>query len=308
MSFVYKADPARGAQWQALFAERAPDLPFHVWPETGDPRQVRFLAAWLPPENIMQTFPNLEIVFSVGAGIDQFDFSLIPDTIPVVRMTEPTIVSGMVEYVTHAVLTAHRNHIDYRQQQRAGVWKALPVVPASERRVGVLGLGMLGSAVLRQLATFGFPCSGWSRSGGAIEGVRCYAGAGELDAFLAQSDILVCLLPLTNATHGFLNRDLFSRLPRGASLINVGRGGHLVQDDLLQALDRGDLSGAILDVAQPEPLPAGHPFWTHERIVLTPHIASATHPKTAVDTVLANLDRHARGLPLAGLVDRARGY
>lgn len=308
MSFVFKsADLIRGEKWRAFFAEHAPDLPFYIWPEAGDPAKVRFLAAWQSPEDLLGTFPNLEIIFSVGAGIDQFDLSRIPESIPVVRMIDSQISANMVEYVVHAVLTAHRDHIDYRNQQRAGVWRALPLTPAYKRRVGVLGLGVLGSAVLQKLVTFGFVCSGWSRSGGDIDGVQCYAGTDEFDAFLAHSDILVCLLPLTDATRGILNRSLFDRLPDQATLINVGRGGHLVQDDLLHALSTGKLSGAILDVAQPEPLPAEHPFWAHERIVMTPHIASVT-PGTAVEVVWDNLSRYRKGLPLLGLVDRGRGY
>lgn len=311
MTFVFKSDPSRGQQWKRLFAEHAPRLDFHIWPDIGDPSRVRFLAAWQPPEDILALFPNLELIFSVGAGVDQFDFSKIPEDIALVRMVEPGIVDGMVEYVTHAVLTVHRNHIEYRNQQRTGVWKPHPVVAATRRRIGVMGLGMLGSQVLARLATFGFPCAGWSRSGLASHvtpSVSYYAGEPALPGFLAQCDVLICLLPLTDATRGVLNRDLFACLPSGASLINVGRGAHLVEQDLLDALEHGQLAHAILDVTRPEPLPAGHPFWTHERIVITPHIASSTCPETAVEVVLDNLKRHEQGRPMVGLVDRSRGY
>jgi adenosylmethionine-8-amino-7-oxononanoate aminotransferase len=213
MTFLYKGSPERGAQWARLFAQKSPDIDFHVWPETGDPAKVRYLAAWQPPEDPARTLPNLEVVFSVGAGVDQFDLSGVPDHIPVVRMIEPGIVEGMVEYVTHSVLTLHRDLIDYQLQQQQKTWNPLPVRAASSRRIGVLGLGVLGTAVLERLKLFGFACAGWSRSGRDIEGVECYAGAGTLDTFLARTDILICLLPLTDATRGMLNTTLFNKLP-----------------------------------------------------------------------------------------------
>ncbi|TKC79092.1 glyoxylate/hydroxypyruvate reductase A [Trinickia terrae] len=312
MTFVYKADPVRGALWARRFAEHAPDTPFHIW--TGemppcDPLAVRYLAVWQVPKlDLAAAFPNLEVVFSTGAGVDQFDLSAIPAHLPVVRMVEPGIIAGMVEYVTLAALAIHRDWLTYAAQQREGRWLPLQTRVASERRVGVLGLGVLGRAVLTRLASFGFSCAGWSRSPQTLDGIECFAGADALPAFLARTDILVCLLPLTDATRHFLNRGLFAQLPRGASLVNVGRGGHLRQDDLLAALDDGQLAAAVLDVADPEPLAADHPLWRHPRVMLTPHVASMTQPESAVEVVLDNLRRHREGLPLVGLVDRSRGY
>ncbi|MBR0669639.1 glyoxylate/hydroxypyruvate reductase A [Roseomonas soli] len=308
MGFVYKADPVRGAVWARLFAERMPEVGFHVWPETGDPATVRYLAAWQPPPNVMETFPNLEILFSVGAGVDQFDFGSLPPGLPVVRMIEDGITGGMVEYVTASVLALHRDFPRYREQQRAQRWEAIRVHPAAARRVGVMGLGVLGQAVLAQLARFGFALSGWSRSPHRIEGVDCHAGQDALPGFLAGCDILVCLLPLTPETRGILDQQLFAALPRGAGIVNVARGPHLVAKDLLAALESGQLSAAMLDVTDPEPLPPDHPFWSHPRIWLTPHVASMTQPETAVEAVIANLQRHRRGEPLVGLVDRRSGY
>lgn len=308
MTFLYKSDPVRGAVWAERFAQQLPELPFRIWPDVPDPRAVRYLAAWEPPADLATRFPNLEVLFSTGAGIDQFDFSVIPETLPVVRMVESGIVKGMVEYATLAVLSLHRDWPTYRQQQLEGRWKAHRVHPAGSRRVGVLGLGVLGRAVLERLGSFGFCCAGWSRSQQQIEGVECHAGPDGLQAFLARTDILICLLPLTDSTRGILCKPLFDQLPSGAALINVGRGAHLVQDDLLRALDEGQLSRAVLDVCEPEPLPPGHAFWTHPQVVLTPHIASMTQPETAVDAVIHNLRRYQQGLPMIGLVDRARGY
>lgn len=308
MTFLYKGDPVRGALWAQLFAQKAPHQPFRVWPDTGDASQVRFLAAWEPPAEIERSFPRLQVLFSVGAGIDQFDLRALPPDLPLVRMVEPGIVETMVEYAAFAVLGLHREMPAYHRQQQLEQWQERHVRPAARQRVGVLGLGMLGQAVLAKLRGFGFDCAGWSRSHHALEGVRCFAGEGELAAFLARTDILVCLLPLTPATRGLLDARLFAQLPHGAGLVQVGRGQQLVQEDLLAALESGQIGDAVLDVCVPEPLPPGHPFWRHPRIWLTPHIASTTQPETAVDVVLDNLRRFERGEAMLGLVDRTRGY
>ena len=308
MAFLYKADPQRGQEWARLFAEQAPHIPFRLWPDVGDPREIRYLAAWEPPLNLAEAYPSLEIIFSVGAGVDQFDLTSIPEKIPVVRMIEPGIVTGMVEFVTIATLAVHRDLVAYVAQQRQQRWEPIRVRSAPSRRVGVMGLGVLGQAVLASLAAFGFQLAGWSRSRHAIAGVDCYAGPGELADFLRGCDVLVCLLPLTPETQGVLSRRLFRTLPAGAVVINVGRGGHLVESDLIAALDDGHLSAAILDVSEIEPLPEDHPFWRHPRILLTPHVASMTQPETAVDVILDNIRRHEHGHLLKGLIDRARGY
>jgi glyoxylate/hydroxypyruvate reductase A len=308
MTFLYKANAVRGTEWGRIFAARAPHLPFRLWPDVGDPAEVRYLAAWVPPENIATTFPNLELVFSIGAGVDQFDFSQLPHHIPLIRMLEPGIAEGMIEYVTMAVLALHRDLVHFVAQQREQIWREIQATQAAKRRVGVMGLGLLGQAVLERLKIFGFPLAGWNRSPRSIEDVSCYAGEQDLGDFLARTDILVCLLPLTDETRGILNAGLFEALPRGAQLVNAGRGGHLVEADLIDVLERGLLSAAVLDVAEQEPLPPGHPFWNHPRILLTPHIASMTTPETAVEFVLETIGRHSRGEALPGRVDRERGY
>ena len=308
MAFAYKGPAQRGAIWAEQFARQLPQLPFRTWPEIGDAAQVRFLAAWEPPARLAETFPNLEILFSVGAGVDQFDFSALPRDLKVVRMVEPGLTACMCEYVSWAVLSLHREIPLYLRQQQLGEWKEHALRPASSRRVGVMGMGALGRAALAQLRQIGFDCAGWSRSRRNDPGIRCYAGEAELGDFLARTDILVCLLPLTPETRGILGRRIFGALPPGASLVNAARGGHLVQPDLLDALEHGQLSAAILDVCEPEPLPQGHPFWAHPRILLTPHVASATQAETAAQALLDNLRRHDAGLPLEGVVDRSQGY
>lgn len=297
MTLVYKADPKRGAIWAELFARHAPRLPFRIWPDVGDPKQVRFLATWLPPDDLAATFPNLEVLFSVGAGVDQLNLALIPDHVKLVRMIEPALVATMAEYVSFAVIALHRDMPLYLQQQRDRVWREHRVRAPGASRVGILGMGLLGAAALAQLRTLGFDCVGWSRSSGE-----------DLAAFLARTDILVCLLPLTDGTRGILDRRLFDLLPSGAALVNVGRGGHLVEADLIDALDRGHLRAAVLDVSETEPPPPDHPFWHHPKIWLTPHIASTTQPESAVQALLANLARYERGEPMDGLVDKRKGY
>lgn len=308
MALLYKADPTRGEIWKRVLADRAPDLEVRLWPDVGDPRDIRLLLAWEPPEDPIAAFPNLEMILSVSAGVDQFDFSRIPPEVPVVRMLDPNIVEGMVSYVAMAVLALHRDLPTYIDARAEGRWHQIANRPAAARRIGILGAGRLGSAVLAALAPFGFPLAVWARTPREMPGAEVFAGAEGLDAFLARTDILVCLLPLTEETRGILGAATFSRLPEGASIVNVGRGGHLVTADLVAALDSGRLSAAILDVADAEPPPPDHPFWTHPRILLTPHIASHTRPETAVDAVLDAIRRHRAGETPIGLVSRDRGY
>ncbi|MEN0616252.1 glyoxylate/hydroxypyruvate reductase A [Klebsiella indica] len=308
MHIVYKSDPLRGAHWQRWLAEHAPDIQLHIWPETGPTEQVEMLIAWQLPENLLATFPNLKALMSVGAGADQFDLSEIPPDLPVVRMIEPGLTQGMVEYVTFAVLGLHRDIPRYLRQQREQQWHPHKIHTAGERRIGVMGLGELGQACLKQLVALGFDCAGWSRTQHKIDGVRCWHGDEQLAVFLARSDILVCLLPLTDDTRGLLNAELFAQLPSGAALVQVGRGPQLNDDHLLAALDSGQLSAAVIDVTAPEPLPVGHPFWRHPAIWLTPHIASETHTGSAVVALLDNLRRYQRGEPMIGMIDRNRGY
>lgn len=307
-AILHTGDPARGTLWQSVFAEHLPEVHFRCWPETGRLEDIRYLIAWTLDPQLVATLPNLEVVFSIGAGVDQLDLSCLPSQVRVVRMIERGITTTMTDYVSMAALSLHRDLPFYLAEQRCGRWSPQEVRFCSERPVGVMGLGELGRASLERLRLLGFRTVGWSRSGAEIGGTRCYAGDEGLDAFLEQCEILVCLLPLTAETKGILSHDLFKRLPRGASLINVARGGHLVEADLLQALETGQLRYAMLDVADPEPLPAGHPFVAHPAIMLTPHIAGVTRKDTAIHAVIANVRRALAGDPFDGEIDRQRGY
>lgn len=296
----------RGEEWRQLFAELAPQIDFRIWPDVGDPAQVRYLAAWLPPDDL-HAYAGLEVLFSVGAGIDQFDLEALPARLPLVRMVEPGIVGGMVEYVTLAALSIHREWQAYAAQQRAEVWRALRVRPASSRRVGVLGLGVLPRAVLAQLGSLGFPCAAWSRSQHDVDGVDCYAGAAALPGFLSRCDILVCLLPLTDDTRGILNRELFRQLPKGPRWCTWAAAATWCRTTCWPRWTRAAWRKRCWTCANRSRCP-GHALWRHPRVMLTPHIASMTQPASAVRAVLANLRRHQAGQPLEGLVERQRGY
>ncbi len=305
---IMKADPARAAQWKAIFNEEAPDIDFRIWPDAGDGGDIDCLLTWDIPDGLRESFPNLKVVHAIGAGVDHIDLTSIPDNVPLVRMVEPGIQAAMNEWAVMAILMSHRRMVDYGIQQRSSVWAEIQVPPASARCVGVMGTGALGASVLAALRPFGFRTRTWGRSRKPLDVGEQFAGRHELEPFLAGCDILVCLLPLTAETRGILDRDVFSGLPRGATVINVSRGGNLNQGDLLAALDTGQVGAAILDVCDPQPLPPGHPFWSHPRILLTPHIATRTQASTGARAVIANLRRLENGEPLENVVDRHRGY
>jgi len=225
-----------------------------------------------------------------------------------VRLVDPYMSDQMSEFVALSVLRLHRQDFDYMAQQRAHLWRERVQKNAAERPVGILGFGTLGQAAGHRLKTLGFPVAGWSRSAKDIAGFDTYAGADGLDELLACSEILVCLLPLTEATAGILNAATFAKLPRGAGIVNAGRGSHLVEADLIPALDSGQLSGAVLDVFADEPLADDHPFWDHPRILVTPHIASETNPPTATAIIGEQIRRHEAGHAVANIVDLDRGY
>ena len=307
MAFLFNSDAARVAIFRQLFARELPDLEFYHFSDCIDPEKVRYLLTWNVPDDVSR-FRNLEVLFSMGAGVDQFKPEVIPDHVKLVRMVEDGIIRMMQEYVVLGVLTLHREMLAYREQQRSGMWQALATSQATERRVGFLGLGMLAQAAIDRLKPFRFPLAAWSRSKKVVEGVTCFHGDDQLGSFLMETDILVCLLPLTEQTRGILNAGVFSLLPVGARLLHVGRGPQLDQGALIEALDSGRLAAAMLDVTDPEPLPEGHALWLHPKVMITPHIASVTQPHTAARSVIDNIRRHRAGQSPIGLVDRTLGY
>ncbi|MCF6371191.1 2-hydroxyacid dehydrogenase [Rhizobium halophilum] len=308
MVLLANIDAERGQRLKQRFREVASEQVIVLPDDAFEKQDVRYLLTWKIPENLAD-FVNLEIIFSVGAGVDQFVATGVPQGVTLVRLIDPGLTAMMQEYVTMATLSLHRDLPAYIAQQEQSVWKQVCLPPpAADRRVGVMGLGELGKGALAALANFGFQLSGWARSPHQIAGVDCFHGANGLQHFLPSVDILVCLLPLTNETRGILNKDLFDRLPTGASLVHAGRGQHLQHDDLLSALETGQLRSAFLDVVDPEPLPDTHRFWRHPKIILTPHVACMTRVEMLATAIAGNLDRHGAGKPMAGVVAVERGY
>lgn len=297
------------AAWLAALTAADPAMEVRVWPDIGDAAEIDYAFVWKQPKGVLGGLANLKAVFSLGAGVEHvlLDDSL-PAHLPLVRMVDPTLVSGMVEFVVMRTLHYHRHMPTYEQQQRQCRWQPLGQTLAADRRVGILGLGELGAASAKALTGFGFDVLGWSRTAKSIDTVCGFHGDDGLDALLSQTDILICLLPLTDSTRGILNARTLSRLPRGSFLINAARGGHLVEADLIPLLDSGHLAGATLDVFAVEPLPGDHPFWSHPAITILPHAAALTHPKTASRIISANIARHRAGHALMNVVDRGRGY
>lgn len=305
--FYSTADSAK--VWIPELERQLPHHDIRQWPDIGDPSEIDYALMWKPEPGIMASLPNLKVIFSIGAGIDHLVKDPdMPRHLPLVRMVEEGLTAGMTEYVVMQTLYHHRRMLDYREQQAEQRWEPLPLTPCWDRKVGILGLGVLGRDSAEKLAMLGLDVAGWSRTEKQIEGVTCFHGEEGLDEIVRRSEILICLLPLTEQTRGILNADLFNRMPRGGMVINAARGEHLVDQDLLDALDSGQIDSATLDVFHEEPLPANHPFWSHRRIILTPHMASITVPRTAVASLVDNVQRFEAGQPMKNVVDLDRGY
>jgi glyoxylate/hydroxypyruvate reductase len=300
--------------WEARFAARAPSRDIRLWPERiGDPADVAYACAWKPPHRLLATFPNLKAIFSLGAGVDFLMTDPALPRVPVVRIVDPDLTMRMSEYVALHVLMHHRRQRLYDAQQRDRRWDDHDQPAAADVSVGVMGLGVMGRDAVEVLRRLGFKVAGWSRTPKSIPGVETFHGAAGLDAFLARSEILVCLLPATPATNGILDLKLLRRLKRdgalgGAYLINAGRGALQIDADIIAALDEGSLAAATLDVFPTEPLPAASPLWSHPNVTITPHNAASSVPNALVDYVLNQIERFEHGAPLQNVVDRAAGY
>jgi glyoxylate/hydroxypyruvate reductase A len=300
--------------WDARFRALAPARDIRLWPDrVGDPVDIAYACAWKPPSGLLAGFPNLKAIFSLGAGVDHLAGDQNLPDVPLVRIVDPDLTMRMNEYVALHVLLIHRRQRLYDAQQRERVWRDHDQWPAADVAVGIMGLGVLGRAAADMLRRLGFNVAGWSRTPKAIQNIATFHGAKGLDEFLARTELLVCLLPLTPATEGLLNLVLLRKLKRdgvlgGAYLINAGRGRLQVDADILAALDEGSLAGATLDVFPTEPLPRDSPLWTHPKITITPHNAAASDPRSLAVNVLDQIERFERGLPLDNVVDRARGY
>lgn len=307
-NLVYKGPQTRGECWQETVNNALPDTKWHTWPHVPVPEQVDAIIAWTLPDNTFETYPNLKAVFSVGAGVDQLQPDRIPDTIKLIRLIDPSLTLQMQTYVLSSVMMIHRDHFLYQSQKAQRCWQQHKVALPHECTVSILGLGELGKAVASQLSSLGFRVNGWSRSAKQLDGVSTFHGPQGLSDMLASTHILVSLLPLTEETKGLINANTLAKLPKGASVINAGRGEQIVDDDLLAALDSGHIQYAILDVFKHEPLAESHPYWTHPRVHVTPHIASITRNDTAGQRLAENLLRWQEGQPMIGEVNKQRGY
>ena len=308
MTLLFCSASDSAEDWRREIARHLPDLEMRVWPETGDIADIEVAVVWKPPAGMLATLPNLKLIVSLGAGVEPIlQDPTLPD-VPLVRMVADGLTVDMAGYVVFQVLYWHRLMDQYATLQAEARWEQLDHRPASEVTVGFLGMGELGAASAGTLRTLGYRLMGWSRSPKSIEGVKSFSGPDGLAAMLPQCDLLVCLLPLTDETRGILNAKLFAALPKGAVVVNAARGGHLVESDLLDALESGHLRGASLDVFATEPLPADHPLWRHPKVRITPHVAGVTHPSRCVDQVAAAMTALCEGRPLPNVVDRSRGY
>ncbi|HVJ42206.1 MAG TPA: glyoxylate/hydroxypyruvate reductase A [Dongiaceae bacterium] len=309
MTILYAGDADEAEQWLSAIREIDAGLSFRRWPECGATDEIEFMIVGgrLPGE--FPRFTNLRAIQSTWAGVNHLlQSGSLPAGVPIARMVDDGLTCSMTEYLVFQVLDHLRRGPELRQAQRDGRW--LEGAAAMPRRgtIGIMGLGALGLDAVRQFTALGLRLRGWSRTAKTVPEVDCYAGAAQLPAFLAGCDILICLLPLTPETRGILSASLLAHLPAGACLINAARGPHLVEADLLAALDSGHLSRAVLDVFHVEPLPAEHAFWRHRRITLTPHIAAITRAGTGAALIVENYRRALAGQDLINQVDRQLGY
>lgn len=310
MAILYAAEPEEASQWTESLAALDDRLKIRFWPDWGDPAEIDFVIVGGKSPGDLSIFPGLKAIQSTWAGVNHLLRSPgLPSGVPIARMVDRGLTGSMTEFVVYQVLDEVRRGPELRAAQKAGKWLDQIARQASDLRVGILGLGTLGSDIAAKLARLGCQMRGWSRSAkDAGPGITSFAGADALSAFLQDLDILICLLPLTNDTENILNTGLFAHLPSGAVLINVGRGAQLHEADLIAGLDSGRLSRAVLDVFRTEPLPPEHPFWRHPKITITPHVAAITRAGTGADDILENYRRALAGKALRNQVDVTKGY
>jgi glyoxylate/hydroxypyruvate reductase len=300
--------------WEERWRALAPRRDVRLWPDRlGETADVAYVCAWHAPRGLFARLPRLQAIFSLGAGVDHVLADPDLPNVPVVRIVDPDLTMRMTEYVVLHALLHHRRQRLYDAQQREQVWREHEQAPASAVVVGVMGLGVFGRDVALALRRLGFRVAGWSRTPKTLPDIETFHGDAGLDPFLRRTEILVCLLPATPATHGMLKLELIRKLKRdgaaaGAYLINAARGALQVDGDILAALEEGSLAGATLDVFACEPLPAASPLWRHPKVTITPHNAAASDPRALVANVLRQIDRFEQGLPLEHVVDRTRGY
>jgi glyoxylate/hydroxypyruvate reductase A len=297
----FKAEP-----WLAALRTALPQARIEVWAPGAGPAD--YAVVWAPPQEFLDEQPQIKALFNIGAGVDALTQLKLPSQTKLVRLDDAGMSVQMAEYVVHALIRHFREFDVYATDVAGGKWSFRKPRLREDFPVGIMGLGVLGQRVARAVQAFEFPVRGWSRSPKEVHGVSCYAGEAQFAEFLAETRVLVCLLPLTEETRGIMNRATLAQLQPGGYVINVARGAHLVEDDLIPLIDSGHLAGAALDVFRQEPLPAGHPFWRHPKITVTPHTAARTLRDESVAQIAEKILRLERGEPIAGVVDHHKGY
>ena len=306
MKITFCCTDTKAEPWLQGLSAALPGAELSVW-EPGAP-VADYAVVWAPPQQFMDEQQGIKALFNIGAGVDALLQRRLPQGARVVRLDDAGMAVQMAEYVCHAVIRHFREFDQYEASMRAGQWAYRKPRLRQDFAVGVMGLGVLGERVAKALAQFDFPVNGWSRSPKAIDGVRAFTGAEQFNDFLAASRVLVNLLPLTPETANVMNKDTLGRLQPGAYVINVARGAHLVEEDLLALIDSGHVAGATLDVFRTEPLPAGHAFWNHPRITITPHTSARTLRDESIAQIARKMAALERGEAVAGIVNPARGY
>jgi glyoxylate/hydroxypyruvate reductase A len=315
MRIVVYSPADDGAQWCAALAAHFPDADIGQFDPAGPARQADYAVVWAPPAALFRVVEPFRAIFTMGAGVDRLlrtpDLASLIRGAPVIRLNDAGMSAQMSEYVCHALVRHTRKLSVYQHQQASASWKKWPGIQRDDWPVGVMGIGAIGAAVARTVAALGYPVLGWSRSAKAVPGVATSHGAASLDAFLRSTRVLVCLLPLTPETDGILNRANLSKLQPDGYVINVARGQHLVDADLLDLIEEGHLAGATLDVFREEPLAPDHPFWCHPKITVTPHISALTLIDESAAQIADKIRHIEGGEPaggIEGLVQSDRGY
>lgn len=309
MAIVIIRQDGKIETWKAALKIAAPEIPIYSYLEDHPKEKISMALVWKHPKGTLAEYPNLKCIASSGAGVDFiFEDREAPVKLPITRVVDTMLAKDMSEHVI-AIIFAYLKHLNlYKADQINKIWNPREYHRISDFTVGILGLGALGTVLAQDSVRFGFRTQGWANSLKSLEGVKTFMGKEQLGTFLASTQILVCLLPLTEETFGILNRDLFEQLPKGAYVVNVARGGHLVDSDLLQMLDSDHLSGACLDVYHQEPLPTDHPFWEHSKVHMTPHYASVSDTMSVVPQILENYQRLQNGQPLLHVVSKTKRY
>lgn len=309
MAIVIIRQDGKIPEWKQALSAASPNTPIYSYLEEHPKEAIEMALVWKHPPGAMRAYPNLKLISGSGAGVDFiFKDKEAPLHLPITRVVDQVLAKDMSEHVLGVILAYLKNLYIYKADQTNRIWKPLPYKRIGDCTVGILGIGALGVVLAKDLAQLGFKVQGWSKSKKNIAKVKSFVGSIELPDFLGTTQILVCLLPLTGNTAGILNKGLYRQLPKDAFVINVARGGHLVEEDLLEMLDNGHLSGAALDVYHQEPLPVSHAFWAHPKIHMTPHCASVSDTRSVVPQILENYRRLKAGQPLLNLVSKERGY